>query len=70
MPGRLASAERAYREALRRRDDARTLHNLGLTQVKLGVGTLRESQQRLPKDDPARRETYEFLRTLLETVLP
>ena len=68
--GRLASAERAYREALRRRDDARTLHNLGLTQVKLGVGALRESQQRLPKDDPARRETYEFLRALLETVLP
>lgn len=68
--GRLASAERAYREALRRRDDARTLHNLGLTQVKLGVGALRESQQRLPQDDPARQETYEFLRTLLETVLP
>ena len=68
--GRLASAERAYREALRRRDDARTLHNLGLTQVKLGVGALRESQQRLPKDDPSRQETYEFLQTLLETVLP
>lgn len=68
--GRLDSAERAYREALRRRDDARTLHNLGLVQVKLGVGALRESQRRLPRDDPARQETDEFLRTLLETVLP
>lgn len=68
--GRLASAERAYREALRRRDDARTLHNLGLVQVKLGVGALRESQKRLPQDDPARQETQEFLKTLLETVLP
>ena len=68
--GRLASAERAYREALRRRDDARTLHNLGLVQVKLGVGALREAQKRLPRDDPARQETYELLRTLLETVLP
>jgi len=68
--GRLASAERAYREALRRRDDARTLHNLGLVQVKLGVGALRESQKRLPQDDPARQETHEFLKTLLETVLP
>ncbi|MCB1777171.1 MAG: tetratricopeptide repeat protein [Candidatus Competibacteraceae bacterium] len=68
--GRLTSAERAYREALRRRDDARTLHNLGLMQVKLGVGALREAQQRLPQDDPARRETHEFLRTLLETVVP
>lgn len=68
--GRLHSAERAYHEALRRRDNARTLHNLGLVQVKLGVGALREAQKRLPKDDPARQETYEFLRILLETVLP
>jgi tetratricopeptide (TPR) repeat protein len=66
--GRLDSAERAYREALRRRDEARTLHNLGLVQVRLGVGALREAQQRLPPDDPARRETREFLRTLLEAV--
>lgn len=66
--GRLDSAERAYREALRRRDDARTLHNLGLVQIKLGVGALREAQQRLPPDDPARQETREFLRTLLESV--
>jgi Flp pilus assembly protein TadD len=66
--GRLDSAERAYREALRRRDDARTLHNLGLVQVKLGVGALREAQKRLPLDDPARRETREFLRTLLDAV--
>ena len=64
--GRLDSAERAYREALRRRDEARTLHNLGLVQIKLGVGALREAQQRLPPDDPARRETREFLQTLLE----
>ena len=63
--GRLDSAERAYREALRRRDDARTLHNLGLVQVRLGVGALREAQKRLPPDDPARRETREFLRALL-----
>lgn len=68
--GRLDSAERAYREALRRRDDARTLHNLGLVQVKLGVGALREAQKRLPPDDPARRETREFLRALLEAVGP
>ena len=64
--GRLDAAERAYREALRRRDEARTLHNLGLVQVRLGVGALREAQQRLPPDDPARRETREFLQTLLE----
>lgn len=68
--GRLDSAQRAYRESLRRRDDARTLHNLGLVQVKLGVGALRESQQRLPPNDSAREETREFLRTLLETALP
>ena len=65
--GRLDSAQRAYRESLRRRDDAKTLHNLGLVQVKLGIGALRESQKRLPPDDPARQETREFLRTLLET---
>ena len=64
--GRLDAAERAYREALRRRDEARTLHNLGLVQVRLGVGALREAQQRLPPDDPARRETRAFLQTLLE----
>jgi tetratricopeptide (TPR) repeat protein len=64
--GRLDSAERAYRESLRRRDEARTLHNLGLVQVRLGVGALRESQKRLPPNDPARQETREFLRTLLE----
>ncbi len=68
--GRLDSAQRAYRESLRRRDDARTLHNLGLAQVKLGIGALRESQQRLPPNDPARQETRELLRTLLETALP
>jgi tetratricopeptide (TPR) repeat protein len=67
--GRLDSAQRAYRESLRRRDDARTLHNLGLVQVKLGIGALRESQQRLPPSDPARQETREWLRTLLETAL-
>ena len=66
--GRLDSAERAYRESLRRRDDARTLHNLGLSQVKLGVGALREAQKRLPPDDPARWETQEFLRILLESI--
>ncbi|HRD66971.1 MAG TPA: tetratricopeptide repeat protein [Candidatus Competibacter sp.] len=66
--GRLDSAERAYREALRRRDDAKTLHNLGLVQVKLGVGALREAQKRLPPDESARRETREFLRVLLEAV--
>jgi tetratricopeptide (TPR) repeat protein len=66
--GRLDSAERAYREALRRRDDARTLHNLGLVQIKLGAGALREAQQRLPPDDPARQQTREFLRTLLEAM--
>lgn len=64
--GRLDAAERAYREALRRRDEARTLHNLGLVQVRLGVGALREAQRRLPPDDRARRETREFLQTLLE----
>ncbi len=68
--GRLDSAQRAYRESLRRRDDARTLHNLGLVQVKLGIGALRESQQRLPPNDPARQDTRELLRTLLETALP
>ncbi|MCC6134777.1 MAG: tetratricopeptide repeat protein [Candidatus Contendobacter sp.] len=68
--GRLDSAERAYREALRRRDDARVLHNLGLIQVKLGIGALREAQTRLPPTDAARRETRELLRTLLETALP
>ena len=68
--GRLDSAQRAYRESLRRRDDARTLHNLGLVQVKLGIGALRESQKRLPPDDPARQETRQLLQTLLETALP
>ena len=68
--GRLDSAERAYREALRRRDEARTLHNLGLVQIKLGVGALREAQKRLPPDDPARRETREFLQTVLEAAMP
>jgi len=68
--GRLDSAERAYRESLRRRDDARTLHNLGLVQVRLGVGALREAQARLPSDDPARQETREFLQTLLEATAP
>jgi len=64
--GRLDAAERAYREALRRRDEARTLHNLGLVQVRLGVGALREAQQRLPPDDPTRQETRALLQTLLE----
>ena len=68
--GRLDSAQRAYRESLRRRDDARTLHNLGLVQVRLGVGALREAQKRLPPNDPARQETRELLQTLLEAAMP
>lgn len=68
--GRLDSAQRAYREALRRRDDAKTLHNLGLVQVRLGIGALRESEQRLPPNDGARQETRTLLRTLLESGLP
>lgn len=66
--GRLDMAEHAYREALRRRDDARTLHNLGLVQVRLGVGALREARERLPPDDPSRQQTREFLRALLEAM--
>ena len=66
--GRLDMAERAYREALRRRDDARTLHNLGLVQVRLGMGALREAWERLPPNDPARQQTHEFLRTLLDAM--
>lgn len=66
--GRLDMAERAYREALRRRDDARTLHNLGLVQVRLGVGALREAWERLPPNDPARQQTHEFLRALLDAM--
>ncbi len=66
--GRLDAAERAYREALRRRDDARTLHNLGLVQVRLGVGALREARERLPPDDPSRQQTREFLRALLDAM--
>ncbi|MFO1370966.1 MAG: tetratricopeptide repeat protein [Candidatus Competibacteraceae bacterium] len=65
--GRLDSAERAYREALRRRDDARTLHNLGMVQMKLGIGAIRAAQKRLPPGDPIRQITREFLQTLLET---
>lgn len=68
--GRLDAAQRAYRESLRRRDDARTLHNLGLVQVRLGVGALREAQKRLPPNDPARQETRELLQTLLEAAMP
>lgn len=68
--GRLDSAQRAYRESLRRRDDARTLHNLGLVQVRLGVGALREAQKRLPPNDPTRQETRELLQTLLEAAMP
>lgn len=68
--GRLDSAQRAYRESLRRHDAAHTLHNLGLVQVKLGMGALREAQKRLPPDGPARLETRELLRTLLESALP
>ena len=66
--GRLLMAERAYREALRRRDEARTLHNLGLVQVRLGVGALREARERLPADDPVHEETREFLRALLDAL--
>lgn len=68
--GRLDSAQRAYREALRRHDDARTLHNLGLVQVRLGMGALREAEQRLPPNDPARQETRALLRTLLDIGSP
>ena len=66
--GRLLMAERAYREALRRHDEARTLHNLGLVQVRLGVGALREARERLPADDPVHEYTHEFLRVLLEAL--
>lgn len=66
--GRLLMAERAYREALRRRDEARTLHNLGLVQVRLGVGALREARERLPADDPVHEETRELLRALLDAL--
>ena len=68
--GRLDSAERAYREALRRRDEVRTLHNLGLVQIKLGIGALREAQRRLPADDPIQEQTREFLRGALEAAAP
>lgn len=68
--GRLDSAQRAYREALRRRDDAKTLHNLGLVQVKLGIGALREAEQRLAPDAATRAATRALLRTILESGLP
>lgn len=67
--GRLEAAERAYRESLRRHDDAQTLHNLGLVQVRLGVGALRDAQMRLPPDAARRQETHEFLQTLLEATM-
>ncbi len=65
--GRLDAAEHAYRQAMRRHDSARTLHNLGLVQIKLGIGALREAQQRLPANDPVHQQTHKFLQTLLET---
>ncbi len=64
--GRLAGAEFAYREALKRENDPKVLHNLGLVQVRLGVNALSEAHRDLPPDDPAREQTRQFLRVLLE----
>ncbi|CDH47569.1 hypothetical protein BN874_840032 [Candidatus Contendobacter odensis Run_B_J11] len=45
------------------------LHNLGLVQVQLRVGSLRKVQQRLPPNDPTRQETRKLLQSLLEAVI-
>ena len=66
--GRLDAAEWAYREDLRQHDDVRSLHNLGLVQMRLGASTLHEAQERLPLDDPTHQQTREFLQTLLEAM--
>ena len=67
--GNLEAAEQAYREALRRRNNPETLHNLGLVQLRMGVAALREARRRLPADDPVHQETRQFLKVLLEEAL-
>jgi hypothetical protein len=62
---RLAGAEFAYREALKRNSTPKTLHNLGLVQVRLGINALNEARQGLPMDDPTLIQT----RALLEAML-
>ncbi|MBE2295548.1 MAG: tetratricopeptide repeat protein [Phycisphaerales bacterium] len=66
--GRLDAAEWAYREALRYHDDVRSLHNLGLVQIRLGASALREAQKQLPPNDPTHQQTREFLQMLLEAM--
>jgi tetratricopeptide (TPR) repeat protein len=63
---RLAGAEFAYRQALKRESSPKTLHNLGLVQIRLGINALGEAHERLPEDDPARRQTQELIATLLK----
>jgi Flp pilus assembly protein TadD len=67
--GNLAAAEQAYGEALRRRNNPETLHNLGLVQLRMGLDALREARRRLPADDPVHQETRQFLKALLEEAL-
>jgi Flp pilus assembly protein TadD len=67
--GNLQAAEQAYREALRRRNNPETLHNLGLVQLRMGIVALREARRRLPEDDPVHQETRQYLRALLDSAL-
>jgi tetratricopeptide (TPR) repeat protein len=63
---RLAGAEFAYRQALKRENSPKTLHNLGLVQIRLGINALGEAHEQIPEDDPARRQTRELIATLLK----
>ena len=63
---RLAGAEFAYRQALKRESSPKTLHNLGLVQIRLGINALGEAHEQLPEDDPVRRQTRELIATLLK----
>jgi tetratricopeptide (TPR) repeat protein len=67
--GRLEAAERAYRTALSYGDEPRVLHNLGLVQIRLGIKFLKESRRQLPVNDSIRRQTQQYLRTLLQEAL-
>ena len=63
---RLAAAEYAYREAIKREKTPKALHNLGLVQIRLGLSALSEASKHFPAEDPVHTETHQVLKLLLE----
>ena len=64
--GQLEEAVLAYQEALKRGDNVKALHNLGLVRVRLGIEMLERARKRLAPNDPVHQETRQYLHALMK----